>query len=348
MKLLLIKTSSIGDLLHCFPALTDAQRAVPGLSVTWVVEEGLAEIPTWHPSVQRIITVGYRRWRFRPIKGLFGGPLARLRREIAEESYDLVLDAQGLYKSAVLARMARGPRHGYDLASSREKLAPLAYQVRHRIPRSEHAVIRLRRLFAEALGYALPQTPPTYGLARDKLPAPPLSGRYLVFLHGTAWSTKLWPESHWQGLAELAAAAGYWVVLPYGSRQDQGRAERIAVATGKARTLPTGSLATAAGLIAGAAGCVAVDTGLGHLAAALGVPTLSLYGPTGPARTGTLGQRTAQLASDLPCAPCRKKLCAVTGRPRLPAPCLAGLTEGRVWLRLADLMTRQAAGGAGA
>ena len=348
MKLLLIKTSSIGDLLHCFPALTDAQRAVPGLSVDWVVEEGLAEIPAWHPSVRRIITVAYRRWRFRPIKGLFGGPLAALRRELGAEAYDLVLDAQGLYKSAVIAWMARGPRHGFDLASSREKLAPLAYAVRHHIPRSEHAVIRQRRLFAEALGYPMPATPPDYGLARDRLPAPPLSGRYLVFLHGTAWITKLWPESHWQGLVELAAAAGYWVVLPYGSRSDQARAERIAAATGKARSLPTKSLAAAAGLIGGAAGCVAVDTGLGHLAAALDVPTVTLYGPSSATRTGTLGRRTAQLAAGLPCAPCRKKLCAVTGRPRLPSPCMAGLTEGRVWLQLIELMMRRVPGAAGA
>ncbi|HKY95367.1 MAG TPA: glycosyltransferase family 9 protein, partial [Kiloniellales bacterium] len=146
MKLLLIKTSSIGDLLHCFPALTDAQRAIPDLSVDWVVEEGLKEIPAWHPSVRRVITVNYRRWRFRPLKGLFGGSLAAFKREIRTETYDLVLDAQGLYKSAVISSMARGPRHGFDLASSREKLAPLAYAVKHHIPRSQHAVIRQRRL----------------------------------------------------------------------------------------------------------------------------------------------------------------------------------------------------------
>jgi heptosyltransferase-1 len=203
-------------------------------------------------------------------------------------------------------------------------------------------VIRQRRLFAESLGYAVPESAPNYGLARERLPSPPVSGRYLVFLHGTAWATKLWPETHWQGLVELAAAAGYWVVLPHGSKVDQARAERIAAATGKARPVPTKSLAEAAGLIAGAAGCVAVDTGLGHLAAALDVPTISLYGPTGTARTGTMGRRTTQLSSTLPCAPCRKKLCAVTGRPRLPSPCLAGLTEGRVWLQLADLMMRRA------
>jgi heptosyltransferase-1 len=341
MKLLLIKTSSIGDVLHCFPALTDAKRAIPDLTVDWVVEDGLKEIPAWHPSVRRVITVNYRRWRFRPLKGLFGGPLADFKREIGAETYDLVLDAQGLYKSAVISTMARGPRHGFDLASSREKLAPVAYAVKHHVPRNRHAVTRQRQLFAEALGYPLPETAPTYGLARGRLPAPPVSGRYLVFLHGTAWATKLWPETHWQGLVELAAAAGYWVVLPHGSRSDQARAERIAATTGKARSVPTSSLAAVAGLIAGAAGCVAVDTGLGHLAAALDVPTISLYGPTGTARTGTMGRRTAQLSSDLPCAPCRKKLCAVTGRPRLPSPCLAGLTEGRVWLHLADLMMRR-------
>ena len=217
MKALLVKTSSIGDLLHTLPAVTDAQRARPDLRFDWVVEEGLRAVPGWHPAVERVITVAYRKWRFRPLKGLFGGPLAAFRQELRRETYDRVIDAQGLYKSAVITRLTLGERHGLDLASCREKLAPLAYQRRHAVPRRQHAVQRLRALFALALDYPLPATPPDYGIDRARLPPPPLPGRYLAFLHGTAWTSKLWPESHWRGLAALAGwvtANPDWMALP--------------------------------------------------------------------------------------------------------------------------------------
>jgi heptosyltransferase-1 len=340
MKALLVKTSSIGDLLHALPAVSDAVRAHPGLRFDWVVEEGLKAVPAWHPAVERVITVAYRKWRFRPLKGLFGGPLAAFRQELRRETYDRVIDAQGLYKSAVITRMALGERHGLDLASCREKLAPLAYQRRHAVPRGQHAVQRLRALFALALDYPLPTTTPDYGIERARLPPPPLPGRYLAFLHGTAWTSKLWPESHWRGLAGLAAAGGYWIALPFQGARDEGRARRIAEGIEAVKPVNTPTLEAAAGLIAGAAGAVAVDTGLGHLAAALGVPSVSLYGPTGAARTGTVGRGQEHLESRLPCAPCRNKICNLTGRPHLPSPCLEGLTDGQVWLRLAAALTR--------
>ncbi len=340
MKVLLVKTSSIGDLLHSLPAVTDAARAIPGLTFDWVVEEGLKAVPAWHPAVDRVITVAYRKWRHRPIKGLFGGPFADFKQELRATPYDRVIDAQGLYKSAVITRLASGQRHGLDLASAREKLAPLAYQVRHAVPRGRHAVERLRQLFAAALDYPLPDTSPDYGIDRQRLPPPPLPGRYLAFLHGTAWYSKLWPESHWRGLAGLAAASGYWIALPFQSARDEARARRIAEGLEAVKPVNTPNLDAAAGLIAGAAGAVAVDTGLGHLAAALGVPTVSLYGPTGATRTGTVGRGQEHLESPLPCAPCRNKICNLTGRPHLPSPCLQGLTDGQVWLRLAAALTR--------
>lgn len=342
MKVLLIKTSSIGDLLHVFPALTDAARAIPGLTLDWVVEEGLACIPKWHPAVRNVLDVAYRHWRHHPVKGLFGGPLARFRAGLRAETYDRILDAQGLYKSAVISRMAVGERHGFDFGSAREKLAPLAYRHRHAVPRHLHAIERQRRLFAAALGYDLPDTPYDYGIDRDAMRRGATEEPYLVFLHGTAWRTKQWPLDHWRSLARLAADDGYAVRLPYFGDRDRERAEAICAGIARAETFATPELEDAAALIAGAGGCVAVDTGLGHLAAALGVPTVSIYGPTSPALTGTRGPRQRLLASDLPCAPCRKRLCAVTGRPRLPTPCMAGETEGRVWLTLCDAMRNPA------
>lgn len=343
MKVLLIKTSSIGDLLHVFPALTDAARALPGLTLDWVVERDLASIPTWHPAVRRTISVSYRHWRFHPIKGIFGGPLAGFRRELRAERYDRILDAQGLYKSAVISRLADcGERHGFDFPSAREKMAALAYRHRHMIPRTLHAIERQRQLFAEALGYPLPQTPYEYGIDRARLAAEAPGGRYLVFLHGTAWRTKQWPVEHWRALARRVAAEGLKVRLPFFGERDRTRAEAIAEDIPGALLHPTPTLEQAAALVAGAEGCVTVDTGLGHLSAALGIPTVSVYGPSSPGLTGTRGPYQRHLASELPCAPCRKRSCALDRRRDQPAPCMAAQDDSRVWLSLREAMLERA------
>lgn len=338
MKVLLVKTSSIGDLLHVFPALTDAARAIPGLTLDWVVENGLACIPGWHPAVRRTLAVSYRHWRFHPIKGIFGGPLARFRHELRSEAYDRILDAQGLYKSAVISSMAKGERHGFDYGSAREKMASFAYRHRHAIPRNLHAIERQRQLFAEALGYPLPHTPYDYGIDRARLAAGGPGGRYLCFLHGTAWRTKQWPIENWRALAVRVADEGLSVRLPYFGDRDRARAEAIASGLPNAELQATPTLEVAAALVAGAYGCVTVDTGLGHLSAALGVPTVSIYGPSSPGLTGTRGPYQRHLASDLTCAPCRKRSCALTARRDEPAPCMAGQSDSHVWLQLREAM----------
>jgi len=342
MRLLLIKTSSIGDILHAFPAVTDAAKAIPGLTIDWVVEKDLVSIPPLHRAVHRVIAVSYREWRKRPLAGLLGGHLRRFRDRVAKEQYDRVLDTQGLYKSAVIARLARGERHGFDFASAREGVATLAYKVTHGVPKDRHAIERQRQLMAAALGYALPVTPPDYGIDRARLP-PPSDDRYLVFLHGTAWHTKLWPESHWQHLARLASAAGYRVQLPYFSVTDRARADRIAAAAEGAAAVSTPTLEDACALVAGASGAAAVDTGLGHFAAALDIPTVSIYGPTSPSLTGTVGARQCRIASTLPCAPCRSRVCRISSDQALPPPCLLELTPAQAWQALSQVLPVPAA-----
>ncbi len=340
MTVLIVKTSSIGDVIHTFPAVTDAARARPGIRFDWVVEEGLAELPGWHPAVARTVPVALRRWRRRPRQGVVGEARALLA-ALRAERYDAVIDAQGLYKSAAIAALARGPVHGFDTASVRERLAPLAYRHRHRIDRSRHAIDRVRALFAAALGYPLPDGPPDYGLDIAVLPAAVVPAPYLVFLHGTTWRTKLWPVARWRGLAELAGGAGLAVCVPGPGGADQARAEAIAAGFAHVHIVATPTLAHAGGLIAGAAGVAAVDTGLGHLAAALGVPAVSLYGPTTPHLVGTRGPGQVHLVSELPCAPCRSRSCRIADDPNAPPPCLAGLDETAVWARLQPLVRHQ-------
>ncbi|MNF34236.1 Lipopolysaccharide heptosyltransferase 1 [compost metagenome] len=309
MRVLLIKTSSLGDVIHTLPALTDAARAIPGIRFDWVVEEGFAELPTWHPAVDKVIPVAIRRWRKNLWQTFKSGEWRRFKQRLRESRYDLVIDAQGLLKSAWLTRYVKAPVAGLDRNSAREPIASRFYQRRLAVARGQHAVERLRQLFALALGYDLPSGIGDYGLSRARLLEKPASLPYVLFLHGTTWDTKHWPEAYWRELAERLGQAGIEVRLPWGNLAEQQRAERIAQGLNNAVVLPKLNLAGVARVLAGARACVAVDTGLGHLAAALDVPTLSLFGPTNPGLTGAYGRAQVHLASDFPCAPCLQKKC---------------------------------------
>lgn len=311
MRVLIFKTSSLGDVIHTLPALTDAARAVPGVRFDWVVEEAFAEIPAWHPAVDRVIPVALRRWRRAPLQAWRSGEWRAMKTAIAASGADLAIDAQGLIKSALLTRYTAAPVHGLDRASVREPLAARFYDVPHPVARGRHAVERVRELFARALGYAVPGTPCDYGLDRARVlaGATPPGTPTLVCLHGTTWPTKHWPEAYWRELAERATAAGWRLRLPWGSEAERARAERIAAGLAGAEVLPRLPLAGIASVLAGASACIAVDTGLGHLAAALDVPTVSLFGPTNPGLTGAWGPRQRHLASDFPCAPCLSQRC---------------------------------------
>ncbi len=337
MKVLVVKTSSIGDVIHTLPALTDAARAIPGVSFDWVVEEDLAPIPAWHPAVDRVIPVAYRQWRHRPIQGLLGGALAQFRRRLRERRYDAVIDAQGLYKSGVITALADGPKHGYDLASSREKLAPLAYTKRYAVARGGHAIQRTRTLFALAFGYNVPTGLPDYGLDPARLPPSDVKQPFVLLLHGTKWRTKRWSPERWRGLAKIAAESGHGVCVPWQGAEERARAEAIATVPG-VQMLPPANLERMAGILARASGVVAVDTGLAHLAAALSIPTVTLYGSTEPGRTGTMGARQDQVLATKPCVPCRNKICNYTGNAHAPSPCLEELAPETVWRRLAAAM----------
>lgn len=336
MRVLIVKTSSLGDVIHTLPALSDAQRAYPDIMFDWVVEEPFQEIPTWHPAVDRVIPLALRRWRKNPWRAFQAEDILKFLKHFRQEKYDLIIDAQGLLKSAAVALLGRSSlRVGLSWASAREPLASLFYQKRVEVSWDQHAIVRTRTLFAKGLGYAMPSTMPAYGLDRHRFP-PFLSPQpYYVFLHGTTWETKHWPEVCWIELAKIIAKTGHSIQLPWGSEGEFARAQRIAALVPQAMVIPHKlDLHEVAGILAGARGVVAVDTGLGHLAAALGVPTVSLYGPTAPQRSGTWGENQVHLSADLACAPCLHRVCAYKVDQSVGPPCLAGLTPLKVWEHL--------------
>lgn len=317
MKVLVIKMSSLGDVVHALPALTDG--AAHGVRFDWVVEEAFASIPARHPAVDRVIPIGWRRWRSNPWR--HRAALADFVRQLRTEQYDLVIDAQGLLKSAAVVALARASSvSGLSFTSAREPAAAFFYNRRIAVPLGGHAVDRLRRLFADALGYPVPQTAADFGLERSfpslkEVPAnqnPGESGRCLL-LHGTTWDSKHWPQSMWQALAGRLQAAGWRVEVPWGSEPERARARDIAAAADSIRVLESMPLIDPIEQISQAGLVVGVDSGLTHLAAALAVPTVVIYGSTSAERTGARGARVVNLQSDLACSPCLRRSCRYRG-----------------------------------
>ena len=285
-EILFIKTSSLGDVIHHMPALTEARAHLPEARFTWLVEEAYAPLVRLHPAVDAVIPVAWRRWR----RSLYAphtlGEITTGMRAIRAGRYDAIVDCQGLVRTAAMARLARGTRHGYDRASIREPLAAAFYDVRHSVSRSLHAVIRNRALTGLALGYA-PQGAPDFGIDRARLAAP--NGRYAVLLHSTARPEKEWPAENWIALGHALAARGLGLVLPWGTAAEHVRSDAIAAALPQARVPDRRPLDAVAGLIAGAELVVGVDTGLMHLAAALGVPLVAIFAGSQPVLTGPVG-----------------------------------------------------------
>lgn len=300
MRVLIVKTSSMGDVLHTLPALTDAQQVMPDIQFDWVVEEGFAQIPSWHAAVDRVIPVAIRRWR----KAWFSAPIKAERKAFRDavrlQQYDAIIDAQGLVKSAALVtRLARGIKHGMDWSTAREPLASLFYNRKHHIAKQQHAVERTRELFAKSLGYSRPQSQGDYAIAQHFLKERNAdAGQYAVFLHATTRDDKHWPEANWRELIGLLSNAGIRIKLPWGAPHEEARARRLANGFSYVDVLPRMTLGEVARVLAGAKFVVSVDTGLSHLTAALDRPNITLYGPTDPGLIGGYGKNQVACRSE--------------------------------------------------
>ena len=284
-RVLIIKTSSMGDIVHNLPVIADIRRALPAAVIDWVVEEGYADIVRMTRGITRVLPIAMRRWRQQPT-------LARTRAErrafgetLRSERYDIVLDTQGLVKSALVANRVRlapgGARVGFAFGLVREGLARLFYDRAYAVDPRLHAIERIRALAASTFGYG-----PVTDLPRFELDVPPqrfdwLDGsRYVVLLHATARAEKAWPAERWVELIDVLAAAGLTPVLPSGNPAEREAAEALSASNASAIVAPPLSLTEAAALLGGAVAVVGVDTGLLHLAAAQDVPTVGLFGAT--------------------------------------------------------------------
>lgn len=288
MKILLVKTSSMGDVVHNLPVASDIRAAFPGSEIDWVVEGTFSAIPKLHADVRTVFPAAIRRWRRSWWRARTWREISVFMDALKTNFYDAVIDTQGLLKSAIVARLARGPRFGLDWKSSREPLA-LFYTRTFRVPWTMHAVERNRALAAQALGYELRPTL-DYGISASAVRPEWLPGEpYAVLVHVSSASAKLWPERQWIELGARLARDGVRSVLTWGNDEEHRRAARIGMELPGAIVPPALSLAEVASLLAGARACVGVDTGLTHLAGALRIPTVGVYCATDPAATGLYG-----------------------------------------------------------
>jgi heptosyltransferase-1 len=321
LQILLVKLSSFGDVLHALPTLEALRQAYPEAHLTWLVEAAYAPLLAGHPALNEVWVAP----RLRPAE-FFSGPnparLGRLVRQLRARPFDLVLDLQGLLKSAVWVALARSPRKvGYDRTREFSYLA-----LTERVPPFDPEAHAVRRYLNLAHYLGAPSTPPRFRLGLDAaadlgalLPGKP--GRPLAVLHpGARWVSKLWPPASWARLAEWLNQRGFQVAVT-GSRADHELAAEI-LGQSQAPILNLAgatSLAQLAAILRKTSLAVTTDTGAMHLAAALDTPVVALFGPTAPWRTGPFGPGHQVVRLDLPCSPCFKRQCP---EPR----CLTDLT----------------------
>ncbi|MEE9494634.1 MAG: lipopolysaccharide heptosyltransferase I [Gammaproteobacteria bacterium] len=305
MRILIVKTSSLGDVVHMLPAITDAARMIPDLTVDWVVEESFQAVPNWHPVVDKVIPVAIRRWR----KNFFSSQIRReiksTKQIIRSTEYDAIIDSQGLFKSSVITHWAKGRRYGYNIQSAREPLSCWAYDQRIAVSRDLHAIERNRQITASTLGYSCEELSLDYGLSdlfNDSSDIPDttlkLPENYVVGLHGTSRPDKEWPEENWLNLAEHLDSQATPLVLPWGNQREHDRARRIAENT-EAIILPKLDLDNLAKIIQGAKAVVGMDTGLMHIAAALDKTGAAIYPVTKTKLTGVISGGDSQAIVNL-------------------------------------------------
>ena len=291
-NILLIRLTSMGDIIHNFPAVTDLSAHFPHARIDWLVGADFSDLPRLHPAIHTVIPCAERQWRKNIFKKQSWEEFKRCRTQLQHTPYDLVIDSQGLLKSAWFGHLTHCPMAGYDMRSAKESFASCFYTHTYTVSRHLNAIQRNRLLTGLACGYT-PNTPIDYSI-------PPLGKtlawltheRYIVFVTATSRADKQWPIAHWATLGKALSRQGYELILPWGSLAEYTYCEQLALHF-PATLTPALTLKEAAIMLQMARLVVGVDTGLTHLAAAVNTPVITLFCASDAQLTGAQSTRYA-------------------------------------------------------
>ncbi len=288
MRVLIVKTSSMGDVVHALPVVHDIRRAFPQAHIEWLVESAFAAIPRMLPGVDRVLPINWRRWRRKLFDSDTWRAMRALRAQLREQPYDCVLDLPGLFKSALWGRQAAGPLVGYDSRSGRDPIAPWLYVRKAAVSLHLHAIDRCRQLAAVHLGYPVPTDAPVFGIQTGESVWKVRGGPSAALIPCASRPEKIWPEARWITVGKRIKAMGLSPLVIWGTEEEQVRAERIAAGC-DGEVPPFLNVHDMAALLGGTKRVVGLDTGFSHLAAALGKPTVGIYCDHEPGLAGIVG-----------------------------------------------------------
>ncbi len=334
-RILLVRTSALGDIVHCLPVLTALRRELPGATLGWLVEEAMAPLLAGHPDLDALITVRLRPWRKRPLTPATWREVAGLVMALDHFGAEVVLDLMGNHKAGVLGALTLADRRIGLARRYRREPSSAVWISQGVAPRGVHAVDRALSVLA---GLGLATEPADFGGAKlfPDAPAPPRRSAAPVLIHpGAGWANKVYPAERWGEVARRLAAAGCTVAALSGPGEEALAARIVAASGGSAAVREAPDLPSLGGALRAARLVLGGDTGPVHLAHALGTPVLALMGPTDPATHGPYGAPERALAVRLPCSFCHQRLDG-------PRPCLLALEPAAVAARALELLAASA------
>lgn len=349
MKILIIKMSSIGDIVHTFPALLDSKKYIPDLTIDWLVDENFIDVIKLlqynRPSIiEKIVAVPLRKIKKHGFINIINFRLKYFWGLLRQDKYDLVIDAQGLLKSAIMAKLVRANKIiGFDRDSARESWASCFYHEKISVSKNLHAIVRMRQLFAKILNYNFAEVDLIF--KRNFFPQlTELKSKnienYIVFLHGTTWETKRWSAKYWQRLAELMVRKNISIVVMTSNQEEQQFADELLIHNPNIIILSNLTIMQVASVLSNAMGAVAVDTGFAHLASVMGVPVVGIYAATSMIKVGVLGDNCNNIQSKYHCSPCLSRVCLEYNAhfSTIKQPCLQEITPEIVLAKLEEIM----------
>ncbi len=289
-RILIVKTSSLGDIVHNFPAITDLKRNYPETAIDWIVEENYSDLPLLHPGITKVIPVSIRRWRRESNLANTFREVSRFFSELQKETYNAVIDTQGLFKSALISKFAKGPSYGLNSQSAREPVG-FFYTRSFKVRRDEHAVEKNRKLIALAMNYNLKEKA-DYGLQisiSQKFELDINTGPYAVLLPFSSNKKKSWSDEHWITIGKFINQLGMHSLFIVGTDSDYRDAQNLSAQIENSVIFPISPLDKVTLVLGNASVIIGLDTGLTHLAAALCKPTIGIYLTTNPDKTGLYG-----------------------------------------------------------